>query len=75
MSNYFDTAYAYLNGESEKIVGAALARYPRELLCRDEAADMANRFKGESRGHIQRAVYTPWRGLHRFLPASFVKSL
>ncbi|HOQ13634.1 MAG TPA: aldo/keto reductase [Bacillota bacterium] len=28
--NYFDTAYAYLNGESEKIVGAALARYPRE---------------------------------------------
>ena len=28
--NYFDTAYVYLNGESEKIVGEALSRYPRE---------------------------------------------
>ncbi len=28
--NYFDTAYVYLDGESEKIVGEALAQYPRE---------------------------------------------
>ncbi len=28
--NYFDTAYVYLEGESEKIVGEALKKYPRE---------------------------------------------
>lgn len=28
--NYYDTAYVYLNGESEKIVGEALSRYPRD---------------------------------------------
>ena len=28
--NYFDTAYVYLGGESEKIVGEALSRYPRD---------------------------------------------
>lgn len=28
--NYFDTAYGYHGGESEKFVGVALSRYPRE---------------------------------------------
>ncbi len=28
--NYFDTAYVYLGGESEKILGEALAKYPRD---------------------------------------------
>ncbi len=28
--NYFDTAYVYLNGESEKILGEAMAKYPRD---------------------------------------------
>ncbi len=28
--NYFDTAYVYLGGESEKIVGEALSKYPRD---------------------------------------------
>ena len=28
--NYYDTAYIYNNGESEKCVGAALNKYPRE---------------------------------------------
>ncbi len=28
--NYFDTAYVYLEGESEKIVGEALKKYPRD---------------------------------------------
>lgn len=31
--NYFDTAYVYLDGESEKIVGEALAQYPRDSFC------------------------------------------
>ena len=28
--NYFDTAYVYHNGESEKVVGEVLSKYPRE---------------------------------------------
>lgn len=28
--NYFDTAYVYHNGESEKFLGEALAKYPRD---------------------------------------------
>lgn len=28
--NYYDTAYVYNNGESERCVGAALSKYPRE---------------------------------------------
>ncbi|MCD7776682.1 MAG: aldo/keto reductase, partial [Firmicutes bacterium] len=28
--NYFDTAYVYMNGESEKILGHAITKYPRE---------------------------------------------
>ncbi len=28
--NYFDTAYTYHNGESEKFLGDAMAKYPRE---------------------------------------------
>ena len=28
--NYYDTAYVYNNGESEKCVGAALSKYPRD---------------------------------------------
>lgn len=28
--NYFDTAYMYHNGESEKFVGQALSKYPRD---------------------------------------------
>ena len=28
--NYFDTAYMYHGGESEKFVGAVLAKYPRD---------------------------------------------
>ncbi len=28
--NYFDTAYGYLNGESEKFVGKVLSQYPRD---------------------------------------------
>ena len=28
--NYFDTAWGYHNGESEKVVGASLARHPRD---------------------------------------------
>lgn len=31
--NYFDTAYVYNNGESERCVGAALSRHPRERYC------------------------------------------
>lgn len=28
--NYFDTAYPYHGGESERVIGASLSRYPRE---------------------------------------------
>ncbi len=28
--NYFDTAYVYLNGNSERTIGKALSKYPRE---------------------------------------------
>ena len=28
--NYYDTAYPYMNGESERVVGKSLNRYPRE---------------------------------------------
>ena len=28
--NYFDTAYVYLGGESEKILGEAMSKYPRD---------------------------------------------
>lgn len=31
--NYFDTAYVYGGGESEKILGEALSIYPRDSCC------------------------------------------
>lgn len=31
--NYYDTAYVYHNGESERFLGKAMAKYPRESFC------------------------------------------
>ena len=38
--NYFDTAYPYHGGESERVIGRALAKYPRESFA------LANKFPG-----------------------------
>ncbi|MDR1481479.1 MAG: aldo/keto reductase [Synergistaceae bacterium] len=38
--NYFDTAYGYHGGESERFIGRSLARFPRETWC------LADKFPG-----------------------------
>ena len=47
--NYFDTAYAYHGGESERVIGRALAKYPRESFY------LATKFPG----HQISEVYDP----------------
>lgn len=48
--NYFDTAWGYHNGESESVMGRALARYPREsfyLATKFPGYDLSNMSKVE----------------------------
>ncbi len=52
--NYFDTAYVYHGGMSERIVkDAIVARYPRELYGSDQAAGLGAEFEGRCREGIQ----------------------
>ena len=46
--NYFDTAYAYHGGNSEAVIGRALAKYPRESFF------LADKFPGYDRGNLGR---------------------
>ena len=44
--NYFDTAWGYHNGQSEIVMGRALARYPRERFY------LATKFPGYELGNM-----------------------
>ena len=44
--NYYDTAWGYHNGQSELVLGKALARYPRERFC------LADKFPGYDLGNF-----------------------
>ena len=47
-ANYFDTAWGYHNGESERVVGELLAAYPRESFL------LASKFPGYDLGNMPR---------------------
>ena len=72
-ANYFDTAYGYHNGNSERVMGRVLSRYPRESWL------LASKFPGLRRGptsgrtgwrHLRGAAGEVRRGLLRLLPLS-----
>ena len=71
--NYFDTAYVYHGGNSEKAIREALVkRYPRNrfmLATKLPAWCMKERSRQGS--HLQRAAGALRRGLFRFLSAPF----
>ena len=46
--NYFDTAWGYHNGESEKVIGKALSKYPRESFY------LASKFPGYDLSNIDK---------------------
>ena len=48
--NYFDTAYPYHDGESERVIGRILSKYPRDKFF------LADKFPG----HQIFADYTPY---------------
>jgi len=53
--NYFDTAYVYGNGESEKAIGKALSKYPRESYY---FADKLPIWKAKEQGDLEKLFNT-----------------